>query len=120
MLNKRKTRKGECMTNLFSGFSVFCRLFEEDKFEGYGLVAEHGLGGLRRRRIGWIWSWWPRVCDCFYCARPRGNYLQTTCGGAEARYSVAGDSWSAVAENPEMGRTPLAMVSLVTRRILRQ
>ena len=37
--------------------------------------------GLRALEIGW-WSYRPRICDCFYCARGRGNHLQGTGGAA--------------------------------------
>jgi hypothetical protein len=51
--------------------------------------------GLRALEIAG-WSFEPRICDCFYCARGRGNNLQApaaTCGGAAARYSLAWGSW---------------------------
>ena len=37
---------------------------------------DQGLG-LCALEIGW-WSYRPRICDCFYCARGRENHLQGT------------------------------------------
>jgi len=73
MLNKIKTRKGEGMKNVFSGFTVFCRPSE---YENWKLRAgrSYELSGLQRRRVGWCWSWWLHLLDyllgqifgCFY------------------------------------------------------
>ena len=49
--------------------------------------------GLRALEIEWR-SFRPRICDCFYCARGRGNHLQAPAVRPNARYSLAWGSWS--------------------------
>jgi hypothetical protein len=42
-----------------------------------GKVSRKKGVGLRALGIG-RWSSWPRICDCFHCARWEANYLQNS------------------------------------------
>src|ERR1035438_7616816 len=66
------------------GRGVGCRYF-------WGKKREKGVG-LRALEIGW-WTYRPRICDCFYCARGKGNHLQAPAVRPNARYSLAWGSW---------------------------
>jgi hypothetical protein len=56
---------------------------ESDKEPGTEGLGTEGLE-LRALEIGW-WSYRPRICDCFYCARGRGNDLQAPFDFAQGR-----------------------------------